>query len=60
MRCSKMFIVATETSNGLCGPCLGIPMRDQPGSQFRSSGESEEEEEDEEESSNGATEFSDK
>lgn len=59
MRCSKMYIVATETSNGLCGPCLGIPMRDQPGSQFRSSGESEEEE-DEEESSNGATEYSDK
>lgn len=69
VRCTKMYIVSAETSNGHCGPCLGIPLREPAGSQFRSSGESEEDEEVEEEgdgegegeeSSNGATEFSDK
>lgn len=62
MRCAKTYIVSSDTSNGLCAPCLGIPLRDPVGSQFRSSGESEEDDEElmEEESSNGGTEFSDK
>lgn len=59
IRCSKMYILTSDTNKGLCCKCLGIP-RDQM-KPFRSSSESGTEEEmDEEELSNGGTEFSDK
>lgn len=51
-----MYIMTSESNNGVCGQCLGITRDPVQSGQFRSSGESCTEEE----SSNGGTEFSDK